>query len=54
MLEIRYTFTTVYRGVIYVTIKSLMTQNETMNNIAEVVGLVVSLCSLRYRIQLEC
>ena len=66
-----------YRVVIYVTIKTLMTQNETMNNIVEVVGLVVhtintnnntllamhlqwkevgyfSLCSLRYRIQLEC
>ena len=30
-----------YRVVIYVTIKSLMTQTETMNNIVEVVGLVV-------------
>ena len=34
-------FTTVYQVVIYVTIKSLMKQNETMNNIVEVVGLVV-------------
>ena len=30
-----------YRVIIYVTIKSLMTQTETMNNIVEVVGLVV-------------
>ena len=30
-----------YRVVIYVTIKSLMTETETVNNIVEVVGLVV-------------
>ena len=34
-------FTTVYRVVIHITIKSLMTQNETINNVVEVVGLVV-------------
>ena len=34
-----HTFSTVYRVVIYVNIKSLMIQNESMNNIVEVVYL---------------